>query len=168
MALADVGERTGERAFTSAPPQVLDPAKKYTATIKTDKGDIVIQIDNKHAVTANNFIWLACKGFYDGLTFHRVEQGFVIQGGDPLGDGTGGPGYTIPGEFAGSNFVKGVIGMARSSDPDSGGSQFYIMLGDAHSLDGQYAAFGHVTSGQDVAEQIAVGDKIKEINIDEQ
>ena len=156
------------KQYNQAPPITIDASKSYTATIKTAKGDIVVQLDPKVTATTNNFVFLAKDGFYDCLTFHRVEPGFVIQGGDPRGDGTGGPGYSIPGEFEGSNFVKGVIGMARSSDPNSGGSQFYIMLGDAHSLDGQYAAFGHLTSGQDVAEKIAVGDKIKEINIGEQ
>jgi peptidyl-prolyl cis-trans isomerase B (cyclophilin B) len=171
MAFADACKKTGEKTFSSAPPMIIDPSKTYVATIKTDKGDIVVQIDTRHKVTANNFIFLACKGFYDGLTFHRVEktpQPFVIQGGDPLGNGMGGPGYTIPGEFDGSNFVRGVIGMARSSDPNSGGSQFYIMIGDAHSLDGQYADFGKVTSGMDAADNIAKADKINAITIAEQ
>jgi cyclophilin family peptidyl-prolyl cis-trans isomerase len=164
---AEACKKSDEKSWPEAPPQIIDTSKTYTATIKTEKGEIVVEIDNRHVVTANNFVWLSCKGFYDGLTFHRVEPGFVIQGGDPLGDGTGDPGYSIPGEFEGSNFVTGVIGMARSGDPNSGGSQFYIMLGNAHSLDGSYADFGHVTSGQDVAEQIAIGDEIEEIKIEE-
>ena len=168
MPLADAGPRTGERSFKAAPPRIIDSSKTYIATIKTAKGDIVVELDNTRAVTTNNFVFLACKGFYDGLTFHRVEPDFVIQGGDPQGNGLGGPGYSIPGEFEGSNFVKGVIGMARSQSPDSAGSQFYIMIGDSHSLDGQYADFGHVTSGQDVADQIAVGDVIETITIAEQ
>jgi len=167
MSLADAGERTGERAYKSAPPQIIDTGKTYVATIKTSKGDIVVELDTKRAETTNNFVYLAAKGYYDGLNFHRVEPGFVIQGGCPRGTGTGGPGYQIKGDFKGSNFVKGRIGMARSSHPDSAGSQFYIMIGDAHSLDGQYADFGHVTSGQDVADKIAVGDKINEITIEE-
>ena len=165
MPLADAGERTGERSFKAAPPSIIDANKTYVATIKTAKGDIVVELDTKRKITTNNFIYLAAKGYYDGLNFHRVEPGFVIQGGCPKGTGTGGPGYQIRGEFEGSNFKKGVIGMARSSDPNSGGSQFYIMIGDAHSLDGQYADFGHVTSGQDVADKIAVGDKIDSITI---
>lgn len=167
MSFAEACQKTGEKSFASAPPRIIDTRKSYVATIKTAKGDIVVQLDTKHAVTANNFVFLACKGFYDELTFHRVEAGFVIQGGDPLGSGQGGPGYAIPGEFDGSNFARGVIGMARSQSPDSAGSQFFIMLGDAHSLDGQYADFGHVTSGQDVAEQIVRGDKIDTITIEE-
>jgi cyclophilin family peptidyl-prolyl cis-trans isomerase len=168
MSLADAGQKTGEKTFSAAPPSVIDANKKYVATIKTSKGDIVVELNTKRAVTTNNFVFLAAKGYYDGLNFHRVEPGFVIQGGCPRGTGTGGPGYTIPGEFEGSNFKKGVLGMARAGDPNSGGSQFYIMIGDAHSLDGQYADFGHVTSGQDVADKIAVGDKINEITIEEQ
>jgi peptidyl-prolyl cis-trans isomerase B (cyclophilin B) len=167
MSLADAGPRTGERSFKAAPPRIIDTNKTYVATIKTAKGDIVVELDNTRAVTTNNFVYLACKGYYDGLNFHRVEPGFVIQGGCPRGTGTGGPGYTIPGEFEGSNFKKGVIGMARAGDPNSGGSQFYVMIGDAHSLDGKYADFGRVTSGQDVAGKIAVGDKITEITIEE-
>ena len=164
---ADNCQNTGEKQFSAAPPQIIDPSKTYIATISTEKGDIVVEIDTTHIITANNFIFLACKGYYDGLTFHRVEPGFVIQGGDPTGTGSGGPGYSIPGEFEGSNFVEGVIGMARSQDPNSGGSQFYIMTGDSHSLDGAYADFGHVTSGQDVAAQIAVGDVMNTITIEE-
>ena len=170
MAFADACQKTGEKQFASAPPRIIDTAKTYVATITTAKGDIVVELDNRHAVTTNNFVFLACKGFYDGLIFHRVEKSpvpFVIQGGDPEGTGQGGPGYSIPGEFDGSNFVKGVIGMARSQSPDSAGSQFYIMIGDAPGLNGQYADFGHVTSGQDVADQIAVGDTIESITIEE-
>ena len=112
-------------------------------------------------ITVENFIKLAKEGFYEGLTFHRVIKGFVIQGGCPKGNGTGGPGYTIKGEFK-SNGVdnpikheKGVLSMARSMMPDSAGSQFFIMVGDAPHLDGQYAAFGKVTSNIDCALRIA-------------
>ena len=112
-------------------------------------------------ITVKNFEELAEKGFYDGLIFHRVIPGFMIQGGCPKGTGTGGPGYTIKGEFA-ANGVKndlkhtrGVISMARSMDPDSAGSQFFIMHQDAPHLDGQYAAFGKAVSGLDVVDRIA-------------
>ena len=111
--------------------------------------------------TVNNFISLANKGFYDGLTFHRVIPGFMIQGGCPDGTGMGGPGYSIKGEFA-ANGVKnplkhkrGVISMARAMNPNSAGSQFFIMHQDAPHLDGQYAAFGQVTEGMDVVDAIA-------------
>ena len=111
--------------------------------------------------TVENFKSLADKGFYDGLTFHRVIPGFMIQGGDPDGTGMGGPGYTIKGEFTSNGFkndlkhTDGVLSMARTMDPDSAGSQFFIMVAEAPYLDGQYAAFGKITEGTDVAHQIA-------------
>ena len=111
--------------------------------------------------TVNNFIELANSGFYDGLIFHRVIPGFMIQGGCPLGNGTGGPGWNIKGEFAANGVnnpikhVRGVISMARSMNPNSAGSQFFIMHKDAPHLDGQYAAFGKVIAGMDVVDKIA-------------
>ena len=112
--------------------------------------------------TVNNFIDLAKSGFYDGLIFHRVIKGFMIQGGDPAGVGTGGPGYTIKGEFALNGFrqndikhTRGVLSMARAMHPDSAGSQFFIMHMNAAYLDGQYAAFGKVIEGMDVVDEIA-------------
>ncbi len=110
--------------------------------------------------TVNNFISLVKKGYYDGLIFHRVIPGFMIQGGDPLGRGVGGPGYGIKGEFSANGFqntlkhTKGVISMARAMDPDSAGSQFFIMVEDAPHLDGQYAAFGKVIEGIEEADRI--------------
>ncbi len=111
--------------------------------------------------TVNNFISLVNKGFYNGLCFHRVIEGFMIQGGDPKGNGTGGPGYSIRGEFTKNGFKnnlkhkRGVISMARSMMPNSAGSQFFIMHADAPHLDGQYAAFGQVIDGMDVIDKIA-------------
>ncbi len=111
--------------------------------------------------TVENFISLVRKGFYDGLIFHRVIRGFMIQGGDPVGNGTGGPGYLIPGEFSANGFenplkhTKGVLSMARSADPDSAGSQFFIMHEDSPHLDGSYAAFGKVIEGQEAVDAIA-------------
>lgn len=110
--------------------------------------------------TVKNFIDLAYKGFYDGLIFHRVIPGFMIQGGCPEGSGMGGPGYSIKGEFSGNSFKndlkhsKGVLSMARSQHPDSAGSQFFIMVANAPHLDGSYAAFGKLTEGEDVADEI--------------
>src|SRR5712691_1205001 len=124
--------------------------------------------------TVENFVTLAMKGFYDGTTFHRVEPGFVVQGGDPLsktlpaGDrrlGTGGPGYSIKAEFNKHKHDRGVLAMARSQDPDSAGSQFYITLGPAPFLDGKYTVFGRVTSGMNVVDGIRIGDKIKSVKI---
>ena len=111
--------------------------------------------------SVNNFISLIKKGFYDGLTFHRVISGFMIQGGCPEGNGTGGPGYNIKGEFAINNVkndlshTRGVLSMARAAEYNSGGSQFFIMHGDAPHLDGEYAAFGKVTEGMEVVDRIA-------------
>ena len=111
--------------------------------------------------TVQNFVDLINKHFYDGLIFHRIIKGFMIQGGDPEGTGMGGPGYTIPGEFSANGFnndlkhTRGVLSMARTMDPNSAGSQFFIMHQDAPHLDGQYAAFGKLTSGFDVLDAIA-------------
>ena len=111
-------------------------------------------------VTVENFEKLANEGFYDGLTFHRVIPGFMIQGGCPRGNGTGGPGYTIKGEFTMNGFrndlkhTRGVLSMARAMDPNSAGSQFFVMVADSPHLDGQYAAFGKVTEGMEVADAI--------------
>ena len=124
-------------------------------------GEIKIQLDETAAPkTVKNFEDLVKKGFYDGLTFHRVISGFMIQGGCPKGNGTGGPGYTIPGEFNSNGFkndlkhTRGVLSMARAMDPNSGGSQFFIMVADAPHLDGDYAAFGKITKGMEVADAI--------------
>lgn len=112
--------------------------------------------------TVNNFLALVKKGFYDGLIFHRVIKGFMIQGGDPLGRGTGGPGYSIKGEFAANGFLqndlhhtRGVLSMARAMAPDSAGSQFFVMHQNAPHLDGQYAAFGKVIEGMETVDEIA-------------
>lgn len=134
-----------------------------TATISVKGfGDIVVELDPTAAPnTVKNFMSLADQGFYNGLSFHRVISGFMIQGGDPNGDGSGDPGYSIKGEFSSNGVenplkhVKGVISMARSTEPDTAGSQFFIMHGDADYLDGEYAAFGKVISGLDIVDQIA-------------
>lgn len=131
--------------------------------IEMDNGrTIKIEVDEKAApVTAANFLKLVKEGFYDGLTFHRIIPGFMIQGGDPKGNGTGGSSQTIKGEFAANGFnnpihhVRGVISMARAMDPDSASSQFFIMHDDAAYLDGQYAAFGKVVEGMDAVDEIA-------------
>ena len=129
-------------------------------TVK-DYGTIELELDADAApISTSNFCQLASDGFYDGLTFHRIISGFMIQGGDPQGNGTGGSDRCIKGEFSANGVVnpiqhkRGVISMARSNDPDSGSSQFFIMHQDNSSLDGQYAAFGHVTSGMEVVDAI--------------
>lgn len=131
----------------------------------SDGKTMTLELDSSAApITVENFVKLAKDGFYDGLIFHRVIEGFMIQGGDPTGTGCGGPGHTIKGEFS-ANGVKnplkhtrGVISMARSSSPNSAGSQFFIMHMDAPHLDGQYAAFGKMTDGFDTLDGIAATD----------
>ena len=125
-------------------------------------GDITLELDYDNApISSKNFEDLVKKGFYDGLTFHRVIKGFMIQGGCPHGTGTGGPGYTIKGEFKANGVdnpikhTRGTLSMARASDPNSAGSQFFIMHKDAPYLDGSYAAFGHVVDGIEVVYIIA-------------
>ena len=124
---------------------------------KVMKGELYPEIAPK---TVANFRELADKGFYDGLIFHRVIPGFMIQGGCPQGTGTGGPGHNIPGEFSANGFKndlkheRGVLSMARAMHPDSAGSQFFIMVADAPHLDGQYAAFGKITEGMETADEI--------------
>jgi peptidylprolyl isomerase len=153
----------------SLPPQTIDPAKTYTATIVTDKGSMAFSLLPKVApMTVNSFVYLARKGFYNGLKFHRVEPGFVIQGGDPKGNGTGGPGYSLPAEFNATKHITGTLAMARAADPNSGGSQFYVTLAPAPSLDNQYTVFGQIVSGMDVALKIAVGDVMRQVTIEEQ
>jgi len=156
--------------YSESPEMQIDPGKAYVATISTTKGDIVVQLDASAAPqTVNNFVFLANEGFYDGLTFHRVEPGFVIQGGDPTGSGAGGPGYTIPAEIQ-LPHIEGAIAMARKGDKvntarASSGSQFYITLAPTPFLDGAYTAFGQVIEGMDVVQSIAVGDAIERITI---
>ena len=130
-------------------------------TIETNEGVIKAELYPEIAPnTVNNFVSLAGKGFYNGTIFHRVIPGFMIQGGDPQGPGMGGPGYSIKGEFSGNGFpnnlkhTRGVLSMARAMNPNSAGSQFFIMVEDAPHLDGQYAAFGKVISGMEEADRI--------------
>lgn len=134
-------------------------------------GTIELELDADTApITVNNFVKLVNNKFYDGLTFHRIIEGFMIQGGDPLGNGTGGSSERIRGEFASNgvenniSHTRGVISMARSSDPNSASSQFFIVHKDSTFLDGNYAAFGHVTSGMEVVDKIAESAKVEDDN----
>jgi cyclophilin family peptidyl-prolyl cis-trans isomerase len=151
---------------------VIDQEKTYTAVVKTSRGDITMTLAaDKAPKTVNSFVFLSCHGFYDGLTFHRVVPNFVIQGGDPRGDGTGGPGYTFGLEISDlKHDTAGTLAMARSNDPNSNGSQWYITTAvnaDTANLDGKYTVFGKVTSGMDVVQAIRVGDKINSVSITE-
>ena len=144
----------------------------HHATIEVEGyGTITVALNaNAAPITVANFCKLANEGFYDGLTFHRIIKGFMIQGGDPNGDGTGGSDQTIKGEFAANGVdnpiahVRGVISMARSSDPDSASSQFFIMQETTDSLNGQYAAFGNVTDGMDVVDAICENTPVEDDN----
>jgi peptidyl-prolyl cis-trans isomerase B (cyclophilin B) len=165
-------------AVVAAPvlAQTQPAAKAPTAVMTLENGGVItlefFPADApKHG---ENFIKLTRAGFYDGQRFHRVEPGFVVQLGDPQSKtlpmnhpemGTGGPGYTIKAEFNNRKFDRGVLGMARKDDPDSAGSQFYIMLGAANHLNGQYTAFGRVVSGMDVVDKIKVGDRVKTVKV---
>jgi len=143
-------------------------AETVRARIATDKGDIVFKFYPHDAPQHSAaFIKLARAGFYDGLTFHRVEPGFVIQGGDPSGNGTGGPGYQLDAEFNDNKHIKGTVAMARSSNPNSAGSQFYICLEEASFLNKQYTVFGHVVEGQPVVDAIRVGDVMNTVTIED-
>ncbi|HEY3347298.1 MAG TPA: peptidylprolyl isomerase [Nitrospirota bacterium] len=142
------------------------------AVVHTEKGDIVISfLDNDAPKHVANFKKLTAEGFYNGLTFHRVEPNFVIQGGDPKGNGMGGPGYTIPAEIKAPH-IDGAVAAARLGDmanPErkSSGSQFYICLGPQHFLDNQYTVFGQVIEGMDVARKITRGDKMISVKLEE-
>jgi peptidyl-prolyl cis-trans isomerase B (cyclophilin B) len=145
--------------------------KNPIVTIAVDNGGVIKAelYPAKAPNTVANFISLIQSGFYDGLGFHRIVPGFMIQGGCPVGDGTGNPGYSIPGEFSANAFFhndlsheRGTLSMARTERPNSGGSQFFIMVGSAPYLDGEYAAFGSVTEGMNVADEIANGPREKD------
>ena len=160
---SDGGNNSNSGKYLSGKHHVKIEVEKY--------GTIEVELDADEApITVTNFIDLVKEGFYDGLTFHRIIDGFMIQGGDPKGDGTGGSDETIKGEFK-SNGVnnnikhnRGVISMARSMDADSASSQFFIVHKDSHHLDGEYAGFGHVTSGMDVVDKICDSVKVEDDN----
>ncbi|MGH7308030.1 MAG: peptidylprolyl isomerase [Candidatus Rokuibacteriota bacterium] len=143
---------------------------KQTAVITLEGGaEIRLQFFPEDAPkTVENFVTLTKKGFYNGLTFHRVVPGFVVQGGDPKGNGSGGPGYTIKAEFNKRKHERGALSMARSQHPDSAGSQFYITYGPQPHLDGNYTVFGQVTSGMEHVDRIKQGDRMKSVVIVEE
>ena len=159
-----------DTANTSEDEELLTGLHHVTIDVQ-DYGTISLELDADTApISVTNFINLANEGFYDGLTFHRIISGFMIQGGDPNGNGTGGSEKTIKGEFSANgvendiSHVRGVISMARTNDPDSGSSQFFIVHEDSTFLDGQYAAFGHVTDGMDVVDAICEAVPVQDNN----
>lgn len=161
------------KKFSAPTKATVDATKKYEAVIHTAKGNIKIQLFAKEApLSVTNFIQLTKGGFYNGLTFHRVVPNFVVQGGDPQGNGSGGPGYTVKAEIEGNphKHVEGAVAWARTGDQvnpkrESSGSQFYITLAATPFLDNQYTVFGQTLSGMDIVKKIAVGDKIQSIEI---
>src|SRR5688500_2144007 len=170
------GAQDQPRKQYDAPPEMkIDPNKKYTATIDTSKGKIVLDLFAKEApMTVNSFVFLAREGFYDGVTFHRVIADFMIQGGDPTGTGSGGPGYTFddevdPAKNPHKHDKPGVLSMAnRGPGTKSNGSQFFITHRPTPHLDGKHTVFGQVREGQDVVNKIEKGDAIKTVTITEE
>jgi len=158
-------EEVKAKTYTQAPEALLKAEiEGKRARIKTEKGDIVFEFFTDAPLAASNFIFLASDGFYDGVIFHRREEGFVIQGGDPLGTGVGGPGYTFPDEPVARSYGRGIVAMANSG-PDTNGSQFFIMLADS-SLPPQYTIFGRVVEGMDIVDAIQVGDVMTQVTIE--
>ncbi len=142
-------------------------ARRSQIRIATTHGDIVFSLFPDDApLHSAAFIKLAEAGFYDGLKFHRVEPGFVVQGGDPKGDGTGGPGYNLKAEFNPRPHLRGTVAMARATSPDSAGSQFYICLDDARFLDSQYTVFGQMSQGFEALDAIRRGDAITKVTVE--
>lgn len=166
----ETSDGAADTADTSENEELLTGLHHVTIDVQ-NYGTISLELDADTApISVTNFINLANEGFYDGLTFHRIISGFMIQGGDPNGNGTGGSEKTIKGEFSANgvendiSHVRGVISMARANDPDSGSSQFFIVHEDSTFLDGQYAAFGHVTDGMDVVDAICEAVPVQDNN----
>ena len=153
--------------YSAPPSMIIETDKNYTATIKTGKGDLVLELFAGDVPrTVNNFVFLAREKFYDGTTFHRVIPDFMAQGGDPIGNGTGGPGYKFADEFTGHTHVTGALSMANAG-PDTNGSQFFITYAPQPHLDGRHSVFGQLTSGMDVLKSLQNGDTITNITIEE-
>lgn len=157
-------------SYDHPPEMQIDPSASYQATLQTDKGTIQLALHAEHAPrTVNNFVFLAREGFYDETTFHRVIDGFMVQGGDPTGTGTGGPGYTFDDELEDNPLRHdraGMLSMANAG-PNTNGSQFFITLDEQPHLDGKHTVFGEVTEGQDVVERIEQDDEITSVEVQE-
>jgi peptidyl-prolyl cis-trans isomerase B (cyclophilin B) len=153
--------------YLDLPPMTIDKSKQYTATIETEKGKLVLELfANDVPLTVNNFVFLAREGFYNNTTFHRVIAGFMAQGGDPTGTGTGGPGYSFADEFTKHTHVSGALAMANAG-PNTNGSQFFITYVSQPHLDGKHSVFGRLMEGMDVLKAIEQGDAIMRITIEE-
>lgn len=167
--LAPIDPPAQVHSYSAPPAMTIDQGKLYQATIATKRGDIVLCLQPDLAPeTVNNFVTLARNDYYNGLTFHRVVPGFVIQGGDPTGTGSGGPGYSFPDEPVRQQYVDGAVAMANSG-PNTNGSQFFIDIADnTMQLQPLYNLFGKVESGLDVAKKIQQGDKMITVTVREQ
>ena len=155
------------KTYSEPLSMTINTSKQYTATIETEKGNLVLELFASDVpMTVNNFVFLARDGFYDGLTFHRVVPGFVVQGGCPIGDGTGGPGYRFDDEITEHTHVAGALSMANSG-PNTNGSQFFITYTPQHHLNGDHSVFGQLVEGMDVLERIEQGDVMIRITIEE-
>ena len=158
-----------KQQWNSEPAMQIDPKKSYRATIETDRGTIELDLGPQHAPrTVNNFVFLSSAGFYDGVSFHRVISDFMIQGGDPAGTGSGGPGYQFEDEVRGNPLAHetGVISMANAG-PNTNGSQFFITHSPQPHLNGKHTVFGKVVSGQEVVDAIREGDVMTKVTISE-
>ncbi len=158
------------KQWRTPPEMQIDPKKKYVADIETDKGNVEVELYPEYAPkTVNNFVFLAREGFYDGVAFHRVINNFVIQGGDPTGTGTGGPGYKFEDEVKNNplKHERGSLSMANAG-PNTNGSQFFIAHSPQPHLNGKHTVFGKVVSGLDVVDAIQQGDKMKKVTIREE
>jgi cyclophilin family peptidyl-prolyl cis-trans isomerase len=156
LAMAGPGGQQRQQQWSSPPPLTIDGSKQYTATLQTTAGDVTVELLVGDApMTVNNFVFLARQGYYEGTPFHRVIRGFMIQGGDPTGTGTGGPGYRFDDEPVRRAYEPGIVAMANAG-PNTNGSQFFIVHGDnGRSLPPNYTIFGRVTGGMDVVDAIA-------------
>ncbi len=156
------------KTYSKAPPMTIDPNKQYTATVETSRGKVVLELFAKDVPrTVNNFLFLAREGFYDGTRFHRVIDDFIVQGGDPTGTGSGGPGYAFADEFTQHKHIVGTLSMANAG-ANTNGSQFFIITTNPQPhLDGKHSVFGQLIEGMDVLRQIKQADTLIKVTIQE-
>jgi len=156
LCILPLGAEEKAKQWDKPPEMTIDAKKQYIATMDTTMGKIVIELYPKIAPNhVNSFVFLSKQGFYDGVIFHRVIKDFMLQGGDPTGTGMGGPGYKLKAEFNDMKHTRGVVSAARTQDPDSAGSQFFLMHGDSPHLDGKYTAYGKIIEGMETVDKIA-------------
>jgi len=157
------------KQWNSPPEMQIDTDKNYKISMKTTKGEIVLELYPEHAPkTVNNFVFLSNQGYYDGISFHRVISDFMIQGGDPTGSGSGGPGYKFGDEFAGNPLTHECVISMANAGPNTNGSQFFITHSPQPHLNGKHTVFGKVITGQDVVDKIQQGDKMEKVTVSEE